>query len=351
MRLLVTGAAGFLGRYVVATALQHGHHVRALDRPESLAQRLPWAGHPALEAARVDLSEPAGLPDALRGVDAVIHLAAAKEGSFEFQHAGTVLGTANLLESMRRSGVSRLVLIGTFSVFDYLRLPEGELIDESSPLEREPELRDAYARTKLMQEQMVREFARAQNGRVSILRAGVLYGRGHLWNARLGVALRPNLWLRIGQDAEMPLTYVENCADAIVSAAERPEAIGETLHIVDDNLPTQRTYADAVARRVAPRPWQLPVGWGLMQSVARATWEVKTRLLGDREVLPGILVPARLHARFKSLRYSNERAKRILAWSPRFSLEAALERSCGPADPLEVADAAGAAGAASGSVE
>jgi nucleoside-diphosphate-sugar epimerase len=276
----------------------------------------------------------------LREIDGVIHLAAAKEGSFAVQYAGTVVGTANLLEAMQCCAVQRLVLISTFSIFDYLRIPEGELIDENSPLEREPEQRDSYLRTKLMQEQMVREFARDRGGRISILRAGVLYGRGHLWNARLGVALRPNLWLRIGNRAEMPLTYVENCADAILSAAEHQEAIGETLHIVDDDLPTQRGYADAVASRMPRRPWKLPVSWSLMRSVARAAWEVKTRLLGDREILPGVLVPARLHARFKPLRYGNERAKRILAWSPRYSLEAALERSCGPVDPLEAATTA-----------
>ena len=195
--------------------------------------------------------------------------------------------------------------------------------------------RDSYARAKLMQEERVRQFERDQGARVTVLRAGVVYGRDHLWNPRLGVALRPNLWLRIGNRAQIPLTYVENCAEAIVRAAEREEAIGRTLHIVDDDPPTQRTYADAVAKRMVPRPRMIPISWSLMRALARLAWELDRRLLGGRLALPGVLVPARLHARFKPLRYSNERARRTLDWSPRYSLAAALDRSCGAVDPVE----------------
>jgi nucleoside-diphosphate-sugar epimerase len=227
-----------------------------------------------------------------------------------------------------------MVLISTFSVFDYLHISQGETIDEQTPLEQNPANRDSYARTKLMQEEMVRHFERDHGARVTILRAGVVYGREHLWNPRLGVALRPNLWIRIGNRAQLPLTYVENCTEAIVRAAEREEAVGRTLHIVDDDRPPQRAYAEAVAGRMVARPRMIPLSWWLMRALARLAWEVNTRLLGSRVVLPSVLVPARLHARFKPLAYSNERAKRTLDWSPRHSLVVALDRSCGTGDPL-----------------
>jgi nucleoside-diphosphate-sugar epimerase len=342
VRLLITGAAGFLGRYVVAEALRRGHRVRALDRPESQLLRQPWRGEDAVELLSIDLAGPAGLDDALQGVDAVIHLAAAKEGSFADQYQSTVGGTSNLLEAMRLAGLLRLVLIGTFSAFDYLRIPAGETIDEKAPLERDPAQRDAYARTKLIQEERVRQFERERGARVTVLRAGVVYGRDQLWNPRLGAVLRSNLWLRIGSGAQIPLTYVENCAEAILKAAEREEAVGRTLHIVDDDPPTQRAYAEAVAGRVTPRPRMIAVGWSLMRGLARLAWELDRRLLRGRLALPGLLVPARLHARFKPLRYSNECAKRTLEWSPRYSLADALDRSCGAVDPLKTIDASAA---------
>jgi nucleoside-diphosphate-sugar epimerase len=335
MRLLVTGAAGFLGRYVVAEALKLGHWVRALDRPGSELVRLPWSQHAAVELVETDLSSPGDLYPALREIDGVLHLAAAKEGSYAEQYAGTVVSTSNLLDAMRLAGVLSLVLISTFSAFDYLRFEEGEIIDEETPLERDPSQRDVYAQVKLLQEEMVRRFGSEPGMRVTILRAGVIYGRGHLWNARLGVALRPDLWIRVGQRARIPLIYVENCAEAILRAASREEAEGQTLHIVDDDLPTQRSYANAVVKRIAPRPRTVPVSWTLMRALARLAWEIDERFLGGRMRLPGVLVPARLHARFKPLGYSNERAKRTLDWSPRHSLMSALDRSCGSCDPLE----------------
>ena len=57
----MTGAAGFLGRYVVAEALQRGHFVRALDRPESAGLRPPWSGNAAVEPVWIDLTGSVGL--------------------------------------------------------------------------------------------------------------------------------------------------------------------------------------------------------------------------------------------------------------------------------------------------
>ena len=50
--------------------------------------------------------------------------------------------------------------------------------------------------------------------------------------------------------------------------------------------------------------------------------------------MPGLLVPARLHARCKPLRYRNDRAKRVLGWSPRYTLEQAVDRSLSDGPPV-----------------
>ena len=334
MRLLITGASGFLGRYVVAEALRRRHSVRALVHPEADAACLPRSGEAEVELIPLDLRNPDGIRDALRGVDTVIHLAAVKEGSFAAQFAGTVTTTSNLVEAMVDAHVLRLVAISSLSVLDYLRARPGTIIDEGSPLECDAFRRDAYTRTKLLQERIFRDFQLRHDGEVTILRPGVLYGRGNLWNARLGVRLRDDLWLRIGNDATLPSSYVENCAEAIVIASERPDSAGETLHIVDDDLPTQHRYSAAVRTRMKPAPRVLPVGYPLLSALARAVWWCNVRLCKGRLSLPGILVPARLHARFKPLRYSNQRAKRVLDWTPRYSLQMALDRSFGGRDAL-----------------
>ncbi|MGF1479057.1 MAG: NAD-dependent epimerase/dehydratase family protein [Cyanophyceae cyanobacterium] len=320
MRMLVTGASGFIGKYVVQEALRRGYQVRAAIGLTSRAA-LPWQGHPAVEVVNVDLR---GDAEVVKGMDVVIHLAAVTGGSYDQQLAGTVTATETLLEAMQKAEVRRLVAISTFSVYDYLRCAPGTTIREESPLESVPQHRDVYAQTKLLQEQLVRHFEH-QGGQVTILRPGIVYGRDRLWNAYLGAKAR-NLWLRIGTDAQVPLIYVENCAEAVVLAADSEAAIGKTINLVDDELPTQQEYAAKVMQHLPSKPRTISISWGAMNALAGTVDWCNRRLLGGRAKLPGILVPARLHARFKPLRYDNTQAKRTLNWQPQYALDSALER-------------------------
>jgi len=338
MKLLVTGASGFLGKYVVAEALRRGHQVSAVIRATTNEQSLSWSNHPAVELVCLDLRHQNGITEAVRGMDAVIHLAATKAGDFDTQFAGTVTLTENLLKALVEAQVWRLVAISTFSVFDYLHIPANEIINEESPIDRDPSQRDAYARTKLIQEDTIRNFAHHQGGQVTILRPGVVYGRDNLWNARLGARLGNNLWIHIRTPGEIPLTYVENCAKAIVAAAECEQAIGETLNLVDDNLPSQKTYLQQLIMRMSSQPRTIPINWTVMRVLANTVWQGNRWLFKGKLKLPGILVPARLDARFKPFRYSNSKVKQILNWTPKYSLETALDRSCGDVALLEVSD-------------
>src|SRR5687768_13362229 len=117
MKLLITGASGFLGRYTVAEALRRGHSVRAMVRSGNDPARFGWEGSPDLELVRADLRSRKGLVEALAGVDAVVHLAAAKSGDVYEQYAGTVVATENLLWAMTEARVKRLVHISSFSVY------------------------------------------------------------------------------------------------------------------------------------------------------------------------------------------------------------------------------------------
>ncbi|MFM7427774.1 MAG: NAD-dependent epimerase/dehydratase family protein [Elainella sp.] len=327
MNIFVTGATGFLGRYTVAELLRRGHQVRAAVRSQSSVPA--WQAQPQLQVVAVDLAQLESLATALAGVDVVIHLAAAKTGDWQTQYASTVTATKTLLQAMTEAQTRRLVAISTFSVYDYLHLPAGATLDETTALEPHPNRRDIYAQTKLEQEARFREFG--QTNSVTILRPGIVYGRDALWNASLG-AKKGNLWLQVGGQATLPLIYVENCAVAIANAVEQEAAIGRILNLVDDNLPTQQAYVQQILTYLPTPPRQIHLSWPLLSTLADGAWQLNTSL-GGRLKLPGLLIPARLHARFKPLHYSNAQAKQILSWTPHYSLEAALVRSFGP-DPL-----------------
>jgi len=327
MKLLVTGASGFLGRCVVTEAIRRGHEVRAVVRPAAEVGQLDWYARDRVELIRADLRCRRGLAEVVRGVDWVLHLAAAKRGDIYAQYAGTVVATENLLDSMTESGVRRLVAVSSFSVYDYARMRVFSILDEQSPIEADAFDRDEYAHTKLVQERLVREHATRHGWDLVVLRPGIIWGKDNLLNAWIGIPAGERLWLRTGAWATVPLTYVENCADAIVMAAESKAAAGQTLNVVDDELPTQRRFARMVFQRLSPSPIVVPVSYSLLRLIAGVTRQVNKRFLGGRAKVPGLFVPARLQARAKPLRYTNQRIKQVLGWKPRYSLAEGLERS------------------------
>jgi len=328
VKVLVTGSTGFVGSAVVASALHAGHDVVALVRPASRTPFPTIASHPRLTLARGDLRDPASIEGAFDGVDAVIHLAATKSGDFATQFAGTVLGTENLLAAVAGTSVERLVAVSTFSVYDYTSMAAGSVIDESSPIDLDPRRRDEYAQTKLIQERLYR--AAMSDLDVVILRPGMIYGRGELWHALLGAELG-GAFLRIGSRAVLPMTYVENCADAIVAAVDAPGVAGETINIVDDALPTQAEYVEALSHHMAISS-SIPVPWPVMKLGAAVVSGVNERFLGGRAKFPGIVVPEKLDGRFKPFRYTNDRARKLLGWFPRFGLDEAFARSVSDVD-------------------
>jgi 2-alkyl-3-oxoalkanoate reductase len=335
-KVFITGAAGFVGQYVVAAVLRAGHQVLANVRAKTNLERISWHDHPQVSIVRQDLRQRRGLVEALAGADAVIHLAAVKSGDFYDQFAGTVIATENLLWAMKEAGVGQLVAISTFSVYDYVGMRPGQLLDENAPIEPNPQNRDEYAQTKLIQEKLYRAF----DGEVTILRPGMIYGRDNLWHALVGAELGSDRWLKIGGGATLPMAYVENCAAAIACALNAPAAVGQTINLVDDQLPTQKAYMDLLLANTAEPPKLTPISWFAMRSIANLAWWVNQTFLGGQAKMPGILVPAKLQGRFKPLRYSNQRAKELLNWTPQYSTAAAFERSCSDLDLVEVPVAA-----------
>lgn len=336
-KLLITGANGFLGRHVVAEALSRGHLVRVLVRSAGDAAKHGWEANPNIEVVQGDLRRRKGLEDVVAGVDMVLHLAAAKSGDMYAQYGGTVVATENLLSAMSACDVRRIVGISSFSVYDYTRPRSFSTLDETAPVERDAFARDEYAHTKLVQERLIRDHAIKHGWSFVILRPGMIYGPGNLWSARLGVQGKKT-WIRMGAWAQLPATYVENCAQAILLAAERceNEANGQILNVVDDEKPpTQRKYLSLLKKRTKPSPRVIPVAWTVMRFLAGMASLCNRVLFGGRAKLPGILVPCRLHARCKPLRYSNAKLRRILEFKPRYTLAEALDRSVSGAAAAE----------------
>jgi nucleoside-diphosphate-sugar epimerase len=335
--IFVTGATGFVGRHVVAEAAARGHQVVALVRPASSTSALD----PAIETGQVsvvrgDLASP-DLADHMAGCDVVVHLAAVKGGDFFSRFAGTVIGTESLLTAARTAGVRHLVAVSTFSVYDYGRRPARSVFDEDFPVIDDPRGRDEYAETKLYQDELYRDFGDEPDNLMVMVRPGMIYGRDQLWHPLLGGEFGP-IDLRVGARARPPITYVENTAEALVLAAEalldpsRAASVdGEVINIVDDDLPTQADYVKSVGALEAT-PSALLVPLPVMKVFASAVAAINRRVFDGRMKVPSIALPDQVDARFKPFDYRNDKAKRLLGWTPRFDLQAALRRSTSSLD-------------------
>jgi 2-alkyl-3-oxoalkanoate reductase len=316
MKVLVTGAGGFLGDAVVRSAKAAGHDVLAMVRPASAQSASTVAG---VTLVKGDLRQGGDWQAALAAADAVIHCAAAASGDLPTQLAGTVLATENLLSALP-AGLKRFVHISSFSVYDFAAPGFLGRFDEQTPLEALPLRRDAYTQTKLQQEKMVRDHCAAKGTPLAVIRPGAIYGPGKNWNYGTAMKLGP-LDLVFAPLSPMRLTYVDNCADAIVAALEAPIVASDVFNVVDDEQPGYLTYhrraraAGAKAGLGVPVPYLAVLGLGLAARIASKLF------FGGKAKLPEMFDIPRQRVQWRGLRYGNSHAKQALGWQPRVSLD------------------------------
>ena len=322
MRVLVTGATGFIGRHVVDSLLARGHTVRAAHRLDSRTD------FPAeVELAQVDLASGARLREALSDVDVVIHAAAVMQGPPETQYEGTVSATKNLLSAMATAGVTKLVLVSSFAVYSGQAARRRHQVDENSSVATPATARDAYCEMKLRQESLVREVAASAQWSATVARPGFVFGPDHLWSNRLGYRFGQYAWLCVGGRAALPVSYVDNCADALAFLAEQTAAGLRIVNIVDDKPPTQSEYRKRLAAGVGRPKVVIVLPWPLVHFLLRLLNRIDG-LSGRRLSLPAILRLEAGRARWQPTRYSNQ-ALRELGWSPPVPFEKAIEASTG----------------------
>ena len=320
MKVLVTGASGFLGRYVVLDAVRAGHEVRALVRPGST---VPAQWPADVEVVRGDVVDLASLQAAVRDQDAVVHLAAMVGGGDADQFAVTVGGTERLLQALEGSSVSRMVLASSFSVYDWSR--GGAVLDEDTPVETRWWERDGYAASKVWQEQIVREASARSRWDLVVLRPGFIWGPEKPECPGVGESLGPAM-LVIGWRTALPLTWVENCAAAFTLAVTAPVPDGTTVNIVDDDVVTTREYAAASAAVLGHRT-RVVLPYPVARGITRLAKATSRGLFAHGGRLPSVLEPRKFEARFRPFTFPNARAKAALGWVPRVSWAEARARA------------------------
>jgi nucleoside-diphosphate-sugar epimerase len=326
MKRLVTGGGGFLGRAVMERVLAlPGADVRCLVRSPAQADRLraQAARYPGarLEIVMGNLLSRADVARAVDGVGMIYHLAASLKGSPADIFMNTVVTSNHLLDAV--AGAPRtIVLISSMGVYGTAGLPRGAVVDERTPLEPHPERRDVYSHAKWRQEKLFRDRAATDGHRLVIIRPGVIYGPGGSpMSARVGLNLF-GWFLHLGGGNRIPLTHVENCADAIVIASEHPDAAGHAFNVVDDDIPTSRAYLRRYRREVTSlRAVRIP--YPAMVLISRSVESYHRRSRGQ---LPAVFTRYKTATLWKGTRFDNTKLK-CIGWTPRIGTREGMTQS------------------------
>lgn len=314
--VLVTGAAGFLGRKLVARLRSEGRSVRVLVRRPVKA----YAGDAGIQQVIGDLGDPRIVAHAVTGAGAVYHVGAAMRGGPRDFEAGTVWGTRNVVDACVKQKVSRLVYVSSMSVFDHAGRDSNAVLTETYAYEPHPEWRGAYTQTKLNAERMVLDAIRDHGLPAVVLRPGQIFGPGAEKVTPNGVIGLAGRWVAVGSGAQtLPLVYIDDVVDALVQAETAPQASGRVFNIVDTSAVTQEDYL---------RRAQAKLG-GELKRLRVPTWTFMTLGFGV-ELLGKMLkrdVPLTRY-RVRSLRplanFDTSAAREHLGWTPRVGVEQGL---------------------------
>jgi nucleoside-diphosphate-sugar epimerase len=324
----VTGSNGFIGARVVATLLQNGlSNIRCFVRPSSKTDDLnkvlkQFGSGKDVELVTGDLLSRDDCRMAAEEVSIIYHLAAGIEKSFAGAFMNSALATRNLMDAFLEFGrPKRFVNVSSFAVYSNLRLKRGALLDETCALEDAPQKRfDAYGFGKLKQEQLVREYGKEHNVPYVILRPGYVFGPGKTeLSGRVGVNTF-GIFINIGGSNLLPLTFVDNCAEAIVLAGQKPGIEGEIFNVVDDELMNGRHFLKACKRAKRFRSIRIPYGFAYGMCTL---WEKYSQW--SRGQLPPAFNRRRCAAEWKPMRYSNSKLKERVGWKPRVPMKKAME--------------------------
>lgn len=292
MRVLVTGAGGFVGSFVAARFVAAGHTVVGLDRrPRALDPRHGVGAIPMIEADLLDAAR-ARAAIAEAAADTIVHAAAVisqADGKADPTRAFSinVTGTLNVLEAARARGAS-VVYLSTATLYGLH--PDLHPLDETA----RPEPVGIYDTTKLMAETLVLTYGTVYGLDTVAVRPGYVYGPGastggyYLDRAARGEVVDEPA----GGDLPMDVTYVRDLAEGIyLAATARP--VRHRLFNITGGVLRRRSEVAALTRALVPG------------AVVR--------------VGPGILAGAHLRGPSRL-----DRVREELGYAPRFTLEAGL---------------------------
>jgi nucleoside-diphosphate-sugar epimerase len=277
LKILLTGASGFVGSHIIDSLCARGLSTAILLRPTS-NQRFIKAHLAAVEVRSGSISEPESLQQAMAGVTHVIHCAGATKAcrisEFNAINQG---GTRNVIAAINahEGRVERVVHISSLAA-------AGPAASEMPAREADPPRPvSEYGKSKLAGELEVRNGCRSE---YVILRPPAVYGPRDVEFLRLFRAVKGHLLPRLGGRQALSLVFVRDLAETVVTCLTHPAAAGKTYYVAAREVVTARTMADAIAAQMGVWTLPLPLPTAFLWPMCLAQ-EAISRLTGRANVL------------------------------------------------------------------
>ncbi len=314
MRILITGANGFLGAWLARRLGDRGDEVRCLVRPNSDASALAGA---RISRVAGDVTQPETLGAALKGVQVVYHLAGIRRGSSrdEFMRVNAD-GTRNVAQAMVAAGARRLVLVGSLAAIG----PSvgGRLRVEDDPFAPE----EWYGESKAEAERVA--FSFSQKLEVTCCRPARIIGPGDRENLTFFKLVKKGIVLRIGgAERRLSMVDVNDVVDQLLLQGDLPQAVGEAFFSASAETLTVEELMLEAARLLKVTTRTVTLAPLVLQSLGSAA-DLASKLTGrklplNRKLARQLLAPG--------WTCSIEKAQRVLGYQPKQSIPSSLQSS------------------------
>jgi nucleoside-diphosphate-sugar epimerase len=317
MRVLITGAGGFIGSHLVDSQLEQGHDVRAVDLHLDLLRH--QSAHPHLEAMPGDITDENLLKKIVEGVDVVYHLASAHLDvslSDEHYRRVNVGATLALLRAAKQAGVKRFVHCSSVGVIGDVENPPADETTVCRPT-------NIYERTKLEGEKAALDFGRRTGFPVVVMRPAWVYGPRCPRTAKLMRTISKGRFLFFGKGQNMrhPV-YISDAVKGLELCASAQGTNGEVFIIAGENAVQVSQLVDVMSSELGVRSpkLHLPIALGLLGGHAL---EIAFKLIGRQPPFSRRSVDFFL----KHNAYDIGKAKRMLGYQPQVDLRTGMQET------------------------
>ncbi len=244
MKILVTGATGFVGGALTRKLIENGHCVKALVRKRSYTEKLKQLGVELIEG---DVRDKKSVEKAVADAGRVFHIAALfRQARFkdEVYWDVNVSGTKNVLKASYSAGVEKFIHCSTVGVLSHIEHPPA---DESFPYSPG----DIYQKTKAEGEKLALKFCKEENFDVAVVRPAMIYGPGDIRLLKLFKSIAKKRFIMIGSGETLAhFVYIDDLIDGFLLAADSDKSMGEVFIIASEGPITLNNLVGMIAEEL-----------------------------------------------------------------------------------------------------